>query len=413
MIDRYGLGRRGINDNASSTTVITDSTNFKGPGAAAGLAEGCQLMVTLNANSAGNAPEDEIVRLDSMPKRTTGVANITPDFTQNIETNDTYDLLFKPLVFDAGDGEFSVHVAIEAVLRNYPLLERRLIPITLVTDGDMLGSDETAWTLANATDSKTAASFPHALRVIAVTDDGSGGGYTSTGNIAVEELKPYYLEVLAFGTDKDDAGSLVLYDVTNGVAISLDNSVIDRIEPEILRNVVTIPSGCKQVDIRLTCTNASDVVSWAYVIFRKDEARELTVQDRPVPPLYLGKLFATKESTWAKRGEMTEIPAKPVQMGAGLWQYHTKQSLAGCSVWYEEFIQQPALSSDTSTTPVIKEHLAAMAAEELLFPLQGRSDEWATRYAKAARHSAPFKQAYESLRTVTQGQKVYPLVHGV
>lgn len=409
MLDTYGLGRRGTNT-GTSQTAITDDANFGGLAGRTDIDAGCAVMIT----SGVAAPEDEITRLSTAPKVTTGVMNLDPGLTAALASTDTFEILKKPLVFDATDGEHSVHGAIDEAARNYPLWERRLVPITLAQDGDMLLAAATAWSNASGTPTLAKADLGFVgagLRVLRMTA-GAASDAVYYNTIPVEELKSYFLEVtglIGTGGDAADAGTLILRDVTNGENITLDEYTIDRFEPEILMNSVQMPSGCEQVRATLQADASGDIIEWANLIFRKNDALEFTVADRPVPPLYLGKLYATKEGTWGARGTMTEIPAKPIQMGAGIWQYHTRQSLAGYSLWYEEFIQQAALTSDSSTTPIIKEHLAAIAAEKLLYPLRARSEQWAARYMKAARDAAGFMQGYEASRVITQGQRRVPL----
>ena len=408
MLSRYGLGRLGTNTGTSATALTADD-RFGAARGAEGLKPGDWVMIT----SGDGAPAEEFSRLKSLPTFTAGTMDLDPALSVALANGDTFEILRWPLSFDAGQGEFSIHEALTDTLANYALFERRLVPITSVTDGDMLASGVTDWAATNATPSKQAASFPHALRALRVVSV-SANGHARTGNMAVEEGVSYYLEVTGWITATADAvetGTLILRDVTNGLNITLDNTVINRFEPETLVNTVQIPSGCEQVELQLQADANTDSIEWANVIFRKNSAKEFTIQDRPVPIGYLGKLFAATTDKWAERGDtMIEIRGKPTQMGAGIWQYHTPQSHGGQSLWYEEFVQQAELTSDTSTTSIIKDHLAAIATEKLLFPLQGQSDEWRARYLKATRDAANFlMNLYEQQRSVVQAQRVYTL----
>ena len=395
MVDNFLLGRRGTNTGADQGQ-IQDDANFGGHRGAEGIEVGCSFMIT----SGTGAPADEITRLSSRPKLTTGVMNLDPVLTAALASGDTFELLFLSLVFDIGDGEHSVHEAIAEAQRAFPW-QRRIVPITLAADGDMLASAETDWTLTNATDTKAAATFANAERVIVVTDSGSGGGYTATASIAVEENKSYYLEVTGFGTDAPDAGTLVLRDITNSADITLTESVIDRIEPEALINTVTMPSGCEQVSIRLTCTNASDVLSWANLIFRKNETREFTLADRPQIVGRIGRVFAFSASDWSVKGSLDdyEIAADIEQLDSGLFQITTHESVSGLSVWYEEYVVPSELTADSDTTTIIKEDLAAVAAQILLEPLQ-QDPAWQWRYRKAAKASAVVRVRFQDIQRV-------------
>lgn len=395
MVDNFLLGRRGTNTGASQGQ-ITDDSNFGGHRGAEGIEVGASVMIT----SGSGAPADEIIRLSSRPKLPTGTMLLDPNPTASLSNGDTFEVLFLPLVFDIGDGEHSVHEAIAEAQRAMPW-QRRIVPFTLAADGDMLASAEANWSLTNATDVKTAATFPDAERVIVVTDSGSGGGYTATANIAVEENQSYYLEVTGFGTDASDAGALVVRDITNSADITLTESVIDRIEPETLSNTVTMPSGCEQVSIRLTCTNASDVLSWANLIFRKNETREFTLADRPQIVGRIGRVFAFSASDWSVKGSLDdyEIAADIEQVDSGLFQITTHRSVSGKSVWYEEYVVPSELTADTDTTTIIKEDLAAVAAQILLEPLQ-QDPAWQWRYRKAAKASAVVRSRFQDIQRV-------------
>ncbi len=88
LVDNYGLGRRGTQDTASSTTAISDSSIFAGQRGAEGVSVGDELLVTLNDNSNGNAPEGELVRLDSKPSLAAGSMSFSPDFTAAAQISD-------------------------------------------------------------------------------------------------------------------------------------------------------------------------------------------------------------------------------------------------------------------------------------------------------------------------------------
>src|SRR3990167_7932319 len=111
----------------SSTTFSLDGSVGNGATAAAGF-----------ASSVTAAPADEQSRLSSAPAKISGAMTLDPALSATAPG--TFEVLRKPLSFDAGDGPYSVHSAIDEVLRGYSLLERRLLPLTSVLDGDMLAS---------------------------------------------------------------------------------------------------------------------------------------------------------------------------------------------------------------------------------------------------------------------------------
>ena len=402
VLDEFQLGRRGTNT-GTSQTAITDVLKFSGPTAAEGIEVGSEVLIT----SGTGAPADEFARLNSKPKRLTGVMDLDRTLTAALANGDTFEVLYPDISFDGGPN--SIHQAMNDVLAEFPW-EKRQVPITLAADGDMLVDDVDDWTAATAVLVKSAASFPLGLRVMVVIAS-SPNGYARTATIAVEPSESYYLEATGYRVLGVGGGTLILSDVTNGAPITLINSAIDSQEPILLMNPsVTIPSDSNDVQVKLETTIDLDSVAWANVILRKNSAREFTIQDRPVRILRLGRLLATKVDTWGARGDRwDEVPAKQVQRDSAIWQYHSEVSLSGWSVWYEEYVEPVAMTSDTDTTNVNKRELAALTAERVLRPL-ARTKKWRDRYAFAASAAASVRLAFDSRRTVLdQRTRVYPI----
>lgn len=394
MADEYGLGRRGTNS-GTSTSALTDAPNLSGADGAQGIEVGSEVLCTLSNDN--NAPEGEVRRISSKPKQNTGVANILPVFSAALDAASTYIILKRGLRF-IGGGHGLVDM-INAAQKDFGW-HKRFVPITSITDGDMLGSGVGDWddNTTSGTIAKVAATFPQGERAISVTAGAATGDYIGSSNIFVEELVAYYLEVVGWGVDANDSGELKLIDVTNSNAeITLDQKTIDRMEPEVLTNTVTMPSGCKEIEVRLVCDANLDVLKWGYVIFRKAGAREWTIQDRPVRPQYLGRLLKPASIVWGKHEPWTEIVSKPESVGAGLWRYTTDRHVSG-SLWYEEFISPADMSLSTTlsgqTTPILERELAAVAAAKVLKTLQFRSKDWATLYKTASEDSAAAIQAH-------------------
>ena len=382
MVDEYGLGLLGTNT-ITATTSITDDANLGGPDAAKELSGGSQILVTSTID--GNAPLGEITQLSTSPKLSTGLAKVDPPFTVSIVDTETFIILKRPLRF-VGRGKGIV----DAVNKAQKMFQwiKRYLPITSVIDGDMIGTAVGDWSATNSAVAKVAATSAKPDRNISVTDSGSGGGYVSPAvNLFVEPSKSYYLEVTGWGTDNDDSGTLQVKDVTNSnAAIPLQNTVIDRMEPEILINNLATPSGCKEVQIRLVADAANDVVSWANIIFRKGEATELVLPDRPQRPIAIGRLLEPNSNLWSRRSEWREIPAKLDQRDSGLWEFHSREDLGSRSVWYEEFVAPPDMTAAnvaTDTTTIPARDLAPVAAEIALKPLRELSNEWAVLYDTA------------------------------
>ncbi|KKL87924.1 hypothetical protein LCGC14_1929860 [marine sediment metagenome] len=407
MLSEFQLGRRGINT-GTTTTTITDVLNFSGPTAAEGIEVGSEVLIT----SGTGAPADEFARLNSKPLRTTGVMTLDRTLTAALENGDTFEVLYPGISFDSGPN--SIHQALNDALADFPF-EKRQVPITLVTNGDMLALTASAtpnWTASSSTLTLAAAAFPAAERMLVVVAT-SADGQAQSVSVGIEAGESYYLEATGFVSTAGAAteGTLVLYDVTNAASISLTDTDITTGDPTILVNSsVTMPSGSLLVQVRPQTDTNAGVTGWTDIIFRKNSAREFTIKDRPVRILRLGRLLATRLDTWGVRGSgWDDIPAEPVQLDSGLWQYHADVDLSGKSVWYEEYVEPVAFSSDSSTTTINKRELAAIAAERVLRPL-ARSKIWRDRYAFAASAAATARLSFNSLRTVLdQRTRTYPV----
>ncbi len=416
MFDTYNLGRRGTNTGTVATSA-TDAT-FAGPGGDNRIDKGCAIMPT----SGGVAPEDEERYLSARPT-SVGLMSVLPVFTTALANADTFEVLYRPLRFPDANN------AINWALRNI-FWEKLTLPITSVLDGDMLRTTAATpeWVATDGAGgsndpvlSKVAATYPLGIRSLNVAAHASDAGdYALSANIPVEELKTYYLEATGFISPSAassnpglaaDAGTLVLYDVTNGAAITLTEVDINRFEPEILQNTVTMPSGCEEVQIRLTCTAVDDNINWTNIIFRKDESKEFVVQDRDATVDRLGKLYATTSDVWGARGStMHEVAHTLEKRTAGIWVYKTQQSLGGQSLWYEEWRRPAALTNDsTLTVGLDKEDVAAVATEHLLKTsgLRGK-DDWSDVYEQAAIDAA---RVEAKLRTHERSYDFSPTSH--
>lgn len=403
IVQRYKLGKVGINDTATSNkTTLQDDSQFGAHRGAEDIAVGSDVLIRFNPSESDTGTNTyHTARVSKLPSHAAGAFEFDPAIAS--APAEDFDPAANVVEFLVLRREFwfeDMQKEIDLILGENFMWQKLIVPLTEVTDGDMRALAETAWTLANATDAKAAATFPNGARAIVVTDSGSAGGYTSTGSLAVEEKKTYYLEVTGYGTDADDAGELQAKDVTDSNAeIALDLKTIDRIEPEILRNPsVLTPSGCKQVDLRLVCTNASDIVSWANLIWRKNEQTLFTLEDKPYRIHDIGEVRATSEATWGRRvfDRMAKVSREVVQLTEGLWQIQLKESVAGRAVFFEEWVAPGTLSADSSTTIAPKEDIAAVVAERMLRGVDGLEDAYARAAVDAARviRSAQSQRSY-------------------
>ena len=401
LIDTYSLGRRGTHDGGSVTTPA-DASQFAGPGGAEDIEVGSELRFSGDVTASGN--QGLVTRISKRPSQAAGLITVTAA-PASLTNGDTFDILFRPWRFE------DIDTYIDQARAEY-IPEKLLLPLTAFTDGDMMATSPTTdWgTAVNATPTKVAATFPLGLRVLRVTAS-ANDGFALTNDLPVEENKSYYLEVtgmIASTGVAADAGTFQLIDVTNSNAsITLDNSAIDRFEPEVLANSVTVPSGCEQVHVRFACTLSGDIIDWSNLIIYKNGTREFIVQDRAEIDR-LGKLFVMEGTTWHTR--------RPVEIGhdlqlldAGIWEYRTHAPISGRALFYEEFSKRGALSSDTDVSSAPKEEVAAVAAW-LMLEQKADTETWRMPYLKAQKQAAIVLAKYRGQRTIlNRAPKAVPL----
>lgn len=328
----------------------------------------------------------------------------TPVVANNVTEALVLDL---PLRFEDG------HNYLNAALTEFPF-EKRIVPITLVSDGDMIKSTVSSadWTAGgSATLAKTAGSF-YVPRYLSIAGAATSQ-YGETVPITVEQGESYYLEVMASkfiaGASAAADGSLTFHDVTNATTFTLDNSAIDERWPTILANNVSMAATTEQVKIRINKTDVAgtQIVLCYYIILRKNSQRIFTIQDRPAKLLWLGELRAASGGKYEDRSwtNMAPIPAKTIQRDAGIWEYHTQQSTSGLSLWYEEFVQPVVMTADSDTSAIEVEDLAAVVAEMWLHPLKGLP-QWREKYERALRKSVEVRQRrMAALQTARQAEQ--------
>ena len=386
MLDQYGLGRRGTNTGASAS-AITDDVRFGGSRGSDRIENGCEVYIS----SGGAAPEDETTRLNSKFVKNTGVATLDPALTAALADDDTFEILYLPFRFK------EVHDSITNALTQ-KLWERRERPVSLVTSGGLFADGD--WTESGATDTVTAPTFPWGLDEMHVENSGANG-YTASVSIPVEAGKPYFLEatVRVLASPATNTATLVLYDLTNSAAITLNNSTSTQQEPTIIQNgAVTMPDGCELVEIRIGGSEADFDGYWSNVNFHKNNASKFTLQDR-IEADRIGRVFYRTGDDWQNRGESNRyyIGHTVHMLGNGLWQIQLNGTVGGHSLWYEEFTKGTAMTADTDTTGLPAEHVAAAATVHLL---RGYADDkrWGPELLKAMTDWAGYMGQYDEMR---------------
>ena len=193
LVQTYKLGRYWLNDaSQSDATTIGDQSKFGGFRGDERIEVGCDILIQQSTTPGDiSTAIYDVTRVSLKPSDDAGQITLKPTpsvgsyETPVVADNDTEGLVYY-LPFRDED----INFAIDEILGEHFMWQKLIRQLTSVADGDMRASAETDWTTDNATDAKAAATFPFGERIIIVSAT-SSGGYTSTGNLAVEEGKSY------------------------------------------------------------------------------------------------------------------------------------------------------------------------------------------------------------------------------
>jgi hypothetical protein len=222
----------------TSTLVVNNDSRYI---AATGLSDdfwdGWWILPT-----SGN--EDGNVRIITSFTATSGTFNISPAWGTGPASSDTFELWSRLYPDDAT-------IAIDLALRR--MFHNVLVPITLVTDGDMETSGTSSWTASNATVTKDTDAADvgyvfHGSQSLSVVTT-SAGGYAQSDNISVESGAGYFVwaNLRAGGAF---TARLHIQDVTNGAQIG-SNQDWTHNDFGTVKLGFTAPSDCDNVAVRI------------------------------------------------------------------------------------------------------------------------------------------------------------------
>ncbi len=182
---------------------------------------------------------------------TTGVLTPSANWTVTPDATTTFDIFKRGLRHDwLKDRVNAALVKLRYVT---------IIPLTLVADGDMETSGVGSWTASNATLTKVtaAANLLHGAQALKALCT-NVNGYAASVTINCQPNETFILQarvVTAVGT-----ATLQAYDVTNSAAIDSEDYTYPGFGG--LSFTFATPSTCKQIQIRLKGTGATDDAFW-------------------------------------------------------------------------------------------------------------------------------------------------------
>ena len=347
---------------AAGGTTIVDTTNFTDSFANANFYDGWYAIAT-SGTYAGQ------VRRVSSYAGATGTITVADAFGGQIASGVTFELHS----YDPAELNNAIN---RALARCY---YRTYFYPSLVTDGDMETSGTTNWTGSSSAATKDASVVKYGTQALVSTNSGANG-YVRTASISVTPNDYYYVEVAV--RPDNFAVSLVVYDVTNSAAITLSTAAASsgREWKRLWANFQT-PSGCEQIQIRLTADSATAITYWDNLILQKVHHRYLAL------PSWVTESGNVAQVQYRGRGRtdtaetsgcefLDEEDWLPVTPGPDVEQDRTAvtnalairlPSQAGYSAYRAKCVRQyDSLTSDTATTTAATEWVAMGAILELL-----------------------------------------------
>lgn len=153
---------------------------------------------------------------------------------------------------------------------------QELLPLTLITDGDMedTTADPPNWTGTNATETKDTTYVLFGRQSLKVTDSGSGAGYAYSDNVPVTLGEQLFVWAPVYGDQK--GAKLTLYDVTNSADI--ETARHDEEGWAVLAFTAAVPTGCYEVRVHCETITANGATYWDHVGLLKTAQ---LIYDRP------------------------------------------------------------------------------------------------------------------------------------
>jgi hypothetical protein len=375
-----GLLEIGTATGGSTTTLVSAVYPFKTSrsNASTKTYEGCELRIIT-----GDEAESLCEIASYSPSTGTFTASIA--WVTGPSNGDVFHIYKRGVRY--GD----IWAAINRALRKRFYLT--ILPVTLISDGDMEASGVTAWTNSDANLSKvaTAGNLFRGSQSLFVDNTGANG-YAQSCTLNVQPGTGYYSEVLvraASGTAK-----FVVWDITNSAEI--DSKQYTYAGKGRLQISFTTPGTCEQIAFRLQGVEADADTYWdnliclrsgAHVVdlpdYITDESQvigwygnlpDTATEDSDImPPYYHARLIPNQDSPLSKY-KLSIYPSRgPVYIL--------------CRKYYSE------LSLDTSTTTIDFDWIVTAATYELLDVLRKRApgqeaQQWKSLFQEYSRRVA-------------------------
>lgn len=252
--------------------------------------------------------------------------------------------------------------------RDRALTERctrwRLNPLTWLTDGDFVSSTvSSAWVGANATAAKQVAAGVERFveRYLQVTNSAANGYMGQTVNCNPGDSWTFY--VAAQAANNTSVCQLQVYDLTNGALVPLSVTSFQLVTGggtgtvsysgrswEDLAGNFVIPSGCKQISVRIGGAGSADITNWANFVLYPTGAHIFPLP-RAVNTSYVGYIFELRNVTEWPMDEMVILKSQPqvFDVGGGFTRLQFNSPVENRILFWQEFAYYDALQTDYTT----------------------------------------------------------------
>lgn len=347
-----------------STSVIDGSTRFAGPKSGNEWARGDPIRIT-----SGTRINENTEMSDYEPA--SGDFTVLPALTGAPASSADFRICKKKYV----DHQDRLYEALSRGLNRWA--KRRMkVPLTYVTDGDLLGAAvATYWTGTNATPTYVDLAHPngHYTRVLNIVTS-AANGYAVPASIPVHPGDQWDFLTWMRANAAASTAEIIFIDVSNsnavitasysaGAATTSSRSLIE------VRGTLTIPTGCTLLQIRLSGQENPATVQFGPFIAAPQQNYQYATQARFEWPSRAGKFFTrypgggTADGPEAGAYEPLDIAYPDMeQVGWGIaFQFRDQTPFP---LYYEDLLGYADLSAEADSTHCPEDlALAAMARE--------------------------------------------------
>lgn len=379
-----------------TTSYIVDTERLQGANLPSGAYDNCIVRITSGA-AAGETTGVDYLDVDN------GRLYLTPDISAALVLNDEYEIWLK------GIDPYVVDRLRDNALDRWASTWRP-VPLSIIVDGDFEMPNVTHWTAAGAaTRSKVLSDFADEGAThwnLVVVNTNGAADYVESDSIPVQEGQRFYIEadVSSYVTSSSATAEahIVAYDKSQSAAIALGGvrTTHNGKGWGKLSILITIPTGCTLISIRLVGNTTSSTQVWGGIAMHRIGASRvnLPARIRTLKRVATNYLLSNPSSSAAFQGESFKVrqfrSSERQQIGGRVVVWFNPK-LGQEAVWYYErgyfarlqtnyYTAAGRAAGDTATTDAPLEYVTAILASLLAeFYMQKYGDDWKDDFVQA------------------------------